>query len=767
MSRAAWPLLSALLFSVPAGAGAVSVSVEVEMCRGCAASGSLEAQVTLRRPDSAVEAPTKTIRVPGTATFEVEGGAGWTASVAAPGFWSRPGVVVPTGPETHLELWPAGRVEGELAAAPGMIVPESLTARFEAVPGASTPLPRASVVCPVLQRRFRCDVPAGLLDLRLRARGFISQYRWGVKVPARRALDVGVLDLRPGASLVGWVQVPGREKAEDCRVELRPQAAGSASSPTDEARHGRIRQAAVSSRGFFELDGMAPGSYRLTVQHPHLATATVGPLGVLFGSETEVDPIRLQPPIRLEAHLHPATDPYGSRWTVDLLREGAAPGSSESVATSTASAEGVWRAPGLSPGHYFLRVAGSHNARWAYQALEAVPGMAPVEVDLPVVQVEGEVRLGKEPLEALIWFGGQNGARRIAARSQVDGRFSVALPPQQAPWYVEIYNQPRAVTARFFDVDVRKSADQPVARVRFELPDTLVKGRVVDENEQPVPGAFVDAFGSAGPLDQAKSRSAGEKAAVPGEFEFRGLRPGTWRLMADAAGGTAGLVSDPRSVELTAGRAEEDLRLVLRRRIELSGEIVDPSGQPVAGADVEGLPELASGPYIGWQPHATTDSAGTFTLQLPDSTTAVELTLLAPGFAVRQLRVDPRNTEPLVLTVEQVAGTLVLLYPEAPEKGDPSPVVRRLRTTLFHDYRIPIDLANWAYLQGVAESVPERFVVPMLEPGHYVACRAAGDAPLGAEVAAALAGSCASGDLTPQGELVLQLPKPDRSSAAP
>jgi hypothetical protein len=770
MRSGAWALAGALLLAAPAGA--VPVSISVEACRVCAAAAGLEAQVTLKPAGAGdhVEPRSKTVKVPGSALFEVPAGRTWEASAVAAGYWSRPVVAVPGEPGSlaaRLELWLAGAVEGELRAVPAVALPATLTARFQPAPGAAAKPPSASALCRVAVKRFRCELPAGDLDLRLRARGYVTQYRWGVRVPAHRSLDVGAIELRPGASIVGWVRVPGREKPEESRVEMGPQVAGAASSLAEEERRGWLREVKVNSRGFFELDGVPPGSYRLTVTHPRLAPAMVGPVGVLNDSETEVEPIQLQPPARLEVHFHPAADPYGSRWTARLLHEGGTPGSSDQAAQSAASAEGVWRATGLSPGQYTLQVEGSHNARWAYQAIEVGGGMPPVDLDLPVVRVEGEVRLGKEPLESLIWFGGQYGSRRIAARSDREGHFSAALPQQGEGWYVEVYNDPRHLMARFSEVVVRKSEGQPVARVRFDVPDTVVKGHVVDENDQPVAGADVEAYGGRGTLDRGKARtSSGTKGSEPGSFEIRGLHPGTWQLVADADDGDRGMLSDALSVEVAADRSPDELRLVLHRRVELAGKVVGPGGQPVAGAEVVAYPELASGSFVGWPPRATTDSAGSFSLRLPGGTAAAEVTILAPGFAVRQLRADPRSHEPLVVSVDQVAGRLVIFYPDRPEKGDPPAIVRRLRTTVFHDYREPADLANWAYLHGISQTDPGRFVIPLLEPGRYTACREADDPPPGAEVASALAGSCASGELGAYGELTLELPKPEAAKPA-
>ena len=768
MRRAAWALAGALLLSAPADAASVRVSVAA--CRGCPVAARLEAQVTLQASGTGApgEAHAKIIRVPGTAVFEVPDGGSWEASAHAAGYWSRPGVAAAGEAGTlaaALELWPAGRVEGEIHPAPGVALPVALTARFQPaprrVPGAAANLPNASALCPVTGKRFRCELPAGDLDLRLRARGCVMQYRWGVKVPAHGSLDVGAIELKPGASIVGWVEVPVREKVEESRVAMAPQVTGAASTLAEEERRGWQREARVNSRGFYELDGVTPGSYRLTVRHPRLATATVGPIGVQNGSETEVDPIELHPAATLEVHLHPAADPYGSRWTASLLQEGGTPGSPEEVALSGASAEGVWRATGLSPGRYTLQVEGSHRARWASETIEVSGGMAPVELDLPVVKVEGEVRLGKEPLESLIWFGGQYGARRIAARSNPEGRFSAILPEQDDGWYVELYNEPRHIAARFFDIVVRKSEGQPAARVRFDVPDTLVQGSVVDENDQPVGGAAVDAYGSLGGLDRGRAKTSSSAQGEPGRFEIRGLHPGTWQVVASVEDGDQGMSSDPLSVELSADHSPEPLRLVVHRRVEVAGKVVGPGGQPVPGAEVVAYPELASGSFVGWVPRTTTDSAGSFSLNLPAGTAAAELTVLAPGFAVRQVRADPRSHDPLVVPVDQVAGRLVIVYPDRLEKDDPPAVVRRLRTSVFHDYLERTDLANWAYLHGVAQADPGRFVIPLLEPGHYTACREAEDAPPGGEVAAALAGSCASGELGAYGELTLELPKPE------
>jgi len=315
------------------------------------------------------------------------------------------------------------------------------------------------------------------------------------------------------------------------------------------------------------------------------------------------------------------------------------------VTKGVASAGGVWRAEGLEPGTYQLVAEGGYSSRWAQVPVDVHSGMASVEVRLPFLQVDGLVRMGDDPLQALLWFGGFHGAQRVAARSDRYGKFSVILP-ERPTWRVEVENRLLGVSATFPELEVRRPPGSDRAKVSLDVPDTTVRGTAVDEENNPVEARIRAGSGSAKPDFGSVTTTSG----ATGKFELRGLAPGSWHFEA-----TAGeLSSDNVPVQVHEDSAASEVQLILRKRLKLAGTVVDPAGIPVYGAQV-----FAS--FAGWGqltsvlPEASTDVSGIFNLSLPAGIGEMALTIFPPGFAARQVVVDPFGREPLVIPVSPAA----------------------------------------------------------------------------------------------------------------
>jgi len=251
----------------------------------------------------------------------------WQVSVRGDGFWAPPQIVFVGEEEVSrsVDVLPAGAITGEVRAPPSAKLPTTLLLRLRPAPGAAKVFAEIEERCPLdSKNRFRCTIPAGSFDLRLRAAGFVTQYRWGAQVPRHRALAVGTLVLRPGASIVGWIDAPSRDfQFNDCTVELSPLVLGVQRTPANVERRNSLNvKAKANSRGFFELAGMDAGSYSVTVRHPQYAPSRVNPVEVAAGTETELKAVRLEPPAELTVEVSPPLDSYGRIWRLELLRRG-------------------------------------------------------------------------------------------------------------------------------------------------------------------------------------------------------------------------------------------------------------------------------------------------------------------------------------------------------------------------------------------------------------------------------------------------------------
>jgi len=751
-----WRFPLAVLFSLATSAVASADDVALRVVLRSLQGGPVPkaARVTITPADTSKEAappsPREAAVESGAAVFSVPRGSAWLVKAEAPGTWSRPELVAASGSggEVAVRLLPAGFLAGEVRVPVGQAQPKELILRFRSAPEAKEALPEIVESCPVADHRFRCALPAGRLDVRIRARGYVSQYRWGITIPVRSAASAGTIELKPGASVVGWIEPP--EKGfpfQEVQVELQTPTLGDSPTLADAGRRATLLlKEGANSRGFFEIAGVAPGKYLLVARHPRYAPTRIFPIDVAPGAETEIKRIALEPPATLEVHLDPPIDLYQRPWTVELLRREPATGRLLTAQQSAATKEGLWKGKDLEPGRYLLRLGGAYRSNWYQEELEVSSGVASREIRLPLVAAEGNVTMGGKPLLALLWFGGAHGEVKVATKSDADGHFSLTLP-ERDKWRVEVSNAPLGIFGVATDVAVHRAPGGDKAHVDIDLPATAVRGDVVDEDGRPAEKARVS-------TDGPDLREVAVSA--DGTFEIKGLSPGDWKLQAEAPDGEGGALSNAVLLHLDKNPIE-GVHLVLQKRTKLSGLVVGPDGSGVPGARVVGLIEQEARYLAAIIPEASTDVDGQFTLWLPKSTEGLQLTILPPGFAVTQLRVDVRNPQPLVIPVNLAEGTLVLRY--AP--GDRPLAQQAFDTFLFHDSQLPYSniLTDWASANGVAQTDPNTFTVPGLEPGLYTACfgldptvHCSGRLP------PSLRDRCVSGQLGAFGELVLKVP---------
>lgn len=135
---------------------------------------------------------------------------------------------------------------------------------------------------------------------------------------------------------------------------------------------------------------------------------------------------------------------------------------------------------------------------------------------------------------------------------------------------------------------------------------------------------------------------------------------------------------------------------------------------------------------------------------------------------MRQVVVDPRSPEPLVIPVSQDGGNLIVELSDARVgQGDS----RLQLTSIFHQSYLPpvFYLDNWATLHGLSSADPTHFEIPSLEPGTYTACFGIERWSQVSDPTSLIQDShCATGELTAGGTLVLKPPaaKPAAAPAA-
>lgn len=754
-------LRSALLILVLATPGVAAQLRPVEIAVSLK-EGASPAPITARlRAVPSTTGPQKTtiepidreIQIPGKLEIALDRSVVWEVSLEADGYWSPKGLVGPGDSDVAITLWTTGEIAGIVQVEKGEKIPADLTIRFESSPepGKAQILPQQTVVCPIVEGAWACQVPAGKLDLRLRARSFVSHYRWGAIVPARGALKVGPLALRRGASIVGRVEVSeGAISPQGCRVELSPTTAGLSRSAEAKEQLGKLAlSASVNERGFFHLEGVPPGSYVLTARQPGFAPAQIFPVSVFESSESEVrQPLILMKPLTLEVALDPALDPWSRPWEIQLFGHSAASGNLNDLGKGKASEEGLWTKPGLAPGEYSFHVVDSHGSSYAEQEIRLDRPSPPLQVKIPLVWVEGKVRIGEEPLAANLWFGGRHGKVSVLLRSDSDGEFSGALP-REGDWEVDVDAAKPLVRRRFPQVAIRPLGDTGSAKVEIVLPDTKILGEVVQEDGAKVAKARVIA------VELTTAYPTALETDAEGRFEVVGIPEGLLNLMADKAGSR----SDEVAVQITEGATPPPVRLVLRKTQEISGTVVSSAGG-VPGARVFALAlSPSSSGFVPKGSQSTTDAQGRFQIEVASSAAEVQIVVLPPGFAASLQRLQGIPKGPLEIRVDPRGGTLTFRPVDLGKPEDPASA--RLIVLLNGAFVDESLLRMWAEINGVRNADPGQLVIPQLPAGTYTACWARlSDAMQIFRSGIPGSAACDSGSLSPGGELILEAPTP-------
>lgn len=567
------------------------------------------------------------------------------------GFWSAP-LELPAGAAgdgLELAVVPAGSIHGKVLLSKGAPRPAGLSARLLRPLGIGAAELPLLASCTLKGVSFRCELPAGKLDLSLGVPGFAPTYLWGLDVKRGVDREVGPVRLALGASVAGWVVVPSTA-AEPVITEVAPETTGWLGDPAKQAMRLRTARASTDTRGFFQLTGLAAGAYRLRVTRSDLAPTDLS-IELQEGKELALPaPLRLGPPITLEAFVRPA-EAGGRPLSGVLEREVPRTNVVEPVARRKVRLDGSWSARKLVPGRYTFRVVDDANSTLFVSEIEVEPGMAPLAVDLDFVEVDGRVTMGEsEPVQGEVVFGTLHRQPNFVARSDQEGHFTAFLP-RSGEWLIEVVEA--ETTHRAPAVDVQRRGDGKPTWVDVRLPDTLVSGHVREKGE-PVGDAIV--LAQLQKDDGAVERAAFSRSLEDGTFRLRGVRPG--KLLLRAYTRTSSSRWQP--LQLDEGRKADGVDLELSRQVEVAGSVIGAQG-PIPGAYVVGVPVI-NGNSDTWQLRGVSGADGRFVLEGVDGMAeALDLLVVAAGYGVRMFRtpLQAASGSPVEIRLSEAKGELL------------------------------------------------------------------------------------------------------------
>jgi hypothetical protein len=683
-----------------------------------------------------------------TVRLELPASGSWELRIEAEGHWA-PSELLNLRPNQEsrivVDLWPTGVFVGQVQSSSLIdLTEDALQLRIERPPGPSSidAPPPTLLPCDLVEASevFHCEAPVGPLDLVFRLDDHAPRYLWGVEISEREPLDVGRLRFTPGASLAGWVALEDESLvAGKGRARLEP-LAGPGGTVTERQRLDNAAvETPIGERGFFQVDDLGPGTYRLTLTYPGKAPTIIQPVRLEEGTETRVrDVVVFQPTFPLTLRLDPPADWRDQPWTV-RVSESPSGGShrSDAIFEGAASQEGVVRIDGQAPGTYWIEVRDSTGNLFFLDPNLPITSAEDGEqlVVLDLIAVEGRASLGgDEPFVGTLWFGGRRGAPGVEVETNEGGEFAAVLP-REGRWRVDLQGIVE-VDGETESLETRSAVEVRRDRaVDLEIPDTSVFGWVVDGAGTPVAGATVSWT-----TETASFRTESDR---DGSFRLRGLDPGAARIDATVSSHVDGRrASAAETAELVEDRDTGPLELVLIDNTELAGVVRSAFG-PVAGAQVV---IGTTSTTIDATDVAQTDLEGKFTVRVPEGFDSFRAVVAPPGHGLDVFEVR-RSAGELVLEVERWSGTLSAAVGSPAELRDRN----RLVVLLKGGHPIPTAvLTSWAATQGIRGYEGGRLYVPGLAPGEYTLCVGAVETLLldGLDVWIDAA-RCDSGTLTP------------------
>jgi hypothetical protein len=657
------------------------------------------------------------------------------AAAPAPAATAIPAAIpaaIPTA--INIELWPAGAVTGTIALKGSRTIPTDLRLRFQSADDPPQ-LPSQEVFCTVTEAKFRCKVPLGQVDLRLRSPGYLPRYYWNTSVRAAAPANLGAAVLEKGASLSGTVLIgsgvtlTARER-ENIQVIATP---AKAQMPMHAEALGRY-MARAGKRGHFNLDGLPPGDYVIRAGVGKLVSDDVHAV-VLADSIAELrEPLRLEPPSSLRVAVTPPLDPWGERWRITLSRQ-AAGGESELAAKTPATESGEWISPPLRSGRYTLDVGSHEGGVWETRELELPTDSNEVLIPLTGLKLTGSVTLGDRPLEAALKFQTKD-FRSIDVTTDREGKFESYLPHREGvKWKVVATSADPYVRHSFHDVEPEPVVDSSDARLDLRIPFTTLSGFVIDEEGKPAEG-IVNVTSPAETLVQI---DVGED----GYFVVHGLEPATYRVQAMVFLGESEVVH----ANVTDDLAPDPLRLIVRSQQKVEGR-VGSDVAPVVGAEVLVIATDVAQQLI--MP-AQTNFRGEFGATAPRAARELDIIVGAPGFDIKMFR-QRAPVGPLQIRVTQHGGRLVIPM----GTGDLEPYLQHAGATEFLGQHIR---GMQAQIRGGDGATPQLVLSP-LEPGPYSLCMIRHtEAPLLRAGLLDRHERCTEGFLPPHGELTFAPPR--------
>ena len=574
----------------------------------------------------------------------------WIVSCQGTGLWCpqlKVGAEDKRGSRTLvLPVFQAALITGKIDVAANETVPDSAKVQGWLHVGETNENPVASfrVEVEILEDgRFQWEGPVGRLDLRIAAGDYVPTYRWGLKVQPKTG-DLGILKLVRGGSISGFVWDTVTDlPADNATVTLLTPHGVVSMDVRRRLRRGATRTT-TNTRGFFQILGAPPGTYRLQVETAERAIRVFGPVEVQLNGETPLSrTIALTGQIRFEVQVDPP-EIDGESWAVKLTPR--FPSKRDQVELlEFADDSGLAVFSDVSPMDYQVDVQ-TLDGDVFFKQNRSIEESTSITLDVPIIHIDGTLSLDGNPLGATLVAGSGNRDDATLKSDSEDGSFSGSIRrPDHGVLFIEITSTEPTFRRRIVQKGI-KASDNYLS-LEIDLVGTDVTGSVMNSSGSPVGNAIVY-------FSDLESRNDTQVVSdSDGAFTLLAIGEGSFRLWADHDREGD---SEEITVELRQGQTPPVFNIVLARRRDVRGVVRAADGSAIPGAEVQVL----TTDYAPLLANARTDIHGRFRLRVGASSTQGIVTVFAPSQILwSACRTLPTSEVDLELRLTDLPGATV------------------------------------------------------------------------------------------------------------
>jgi len=418
----------------------------------------------------------------------------------------------------------------------------------------------------------RCNLPAlRPMHLRLESDGFAPVYVKNVIIKEGETAQVGPAQLMPAYRVDGRVISSDGRPIRDAHVRLLPATAGEMSASE---RLLSSRFSLSDAKGYFRIQSVEPGEYRLVSKVTGLGDAVINPLRVA-DRDVRAAPLVHSDLFRIEVLMSPPVAPDSGLWRIRLTRSGARQNESVMVAEGTASPAGFWSSVPLSNGEYSVAILDPFLSQVARQEVVLNGRDERVVLTVSGISVRGTLLSGEEGIAGKLTFTMPSSGLRVQTETDKGGVFGCMFP-SAGSWRVSVTTPPESSsTIRLPEVGI--DADF-TGELQLRLPAGRIEGVVLSQQGKPAE-AVVSARHDRMIVAQTSS-------GADGKFALDHLAEAAHTVEAEAENGFAPPVAVDLSKETPA---EVELKL---RTLQMKGVILASSGRPLSGAVVRTFDEV-------------------------------------------------------------------------------------------------------------------------------------------------------------------------------